>query len=264
MLKEKGQGIVEYALLLAFIVGLAVMLNGSNIGGAVKGVFDDVVAVLKGESKYASMFRELSTKSLKEIAAKDNQARLEADSDALDHIAEFFYGKTKDEILKATGYSKDDGSVVKPVPNTNLFGTTDGKYDGTKATDEQIASNKKYSTQLLNYWTDYDNDTVSFENNDKNLTSDWLKGEYGTARDANDWVANTKYFYSDEMIRSGVQHQVRAVFSFDSNPNENSNAKVNSVRVFVVDNDQKNKTRTMINNSYLDRTYDSNGAHATY
>ena len=42
--KQKGQGIVEYALLLAFVVGIAMMLNGANLGGAVKGVFDDVAS----------------------------------------------------------------------------------------------------------------------------------------------------------------------------------------------------------------------------
>lgn len=42
IVKQKGQGIVEYALILAFVVGIAIMLNGSNISGAVKGVFEDV------------------------------------------------------------------------------------------------------------------------------------------------------------------------------------------------------------------------------
>ena len=50
--KQKGQGIVEYALLLAFIVGIAMMLNGSNLGGAVKGVFDDVAMVLAGGEEF--------------------------------------------------------------------------------------------------------------------------------------------------------------------------------------------------------------------
>lgn len=45
-LKQKGQGIVEYAILLAFIVGLAMMLNGANLGGAVKGAFDSVADLL--------------------------------------------------------------------------------------------------------------------------------------------------------------------------------------------------------------------------
>ena len=49
---RKGQGIVEYALLLAFIVGIAMMLNGSNLGGAVKGVFDDVAMLLAGGEEF--------------------------------------------------------------------------------------------------------------------------------------------------------------------------------------------------------------------
>ena len=61
--KQKGQGIVEYAMLLAFIVGIAMMLNGSNLGGAVKGVFDDVAEVIANftdsrtpeEKDYANM-----------------------------------------------------------------------------------------------------------------------------------------------------------------------------------------------------------------
>ena len=49
---KKGQGIVEYALLLAFIVGIAMMLNGTNLGSAVKGVFDDVALVLSGGEEF--------------------------------------------------------------------------------------------------------------------------------------------------------------------------------------------------------------------
>lgn len=48
IIKQKGQGMVEYALLLAFIVGIGMMMNGSNLGGSVKGVFDDVANVLLG------------------------------------------------------------------------------------------------------------------------------------------------------------------------------------------------------------------------
>ena len=51
-LNKRGQGIVEYALLLAFIVGIAMMLNGTNLGSAVKGVFDDVALVLSGGEEF--------------------------------------------------------------------------------------------------------------------------------------------------------------------------------------------------------------------
>ena len=37
---KKGQGVVEYAVLLAFIVGLAVFLNGGGIGNGVEALFE--------------------------------------------------------------------------------------------------------------------------------------------------------------------------------------------------------------------------------
>lgn len=46
---EKGQGIVEYALILVFVVALAAYLGASGgLGPAVKGAFDSVVTQLGG------------------------------------------------------------------------------------------------------------------------------------------------------------------------------------------------------------------------
>ena len=48
--KQKGQGIVEYALLLAFVVAVAVAVTSDTTGleAAVTGVFSRVVTALKG------------------------------------------------------------------------------------------------------------------------------------------------------------------------------------------------------------------------
>lgn len=45
---------MEYALLLAFVVGIAMMLNGANLGGAVKDTFDSVANLLAGNSSNSS------------------------------------------------------------------------------------------------------------------------------------------------------------------------------------------------------------------
>ena len=47
-LQQKGQGIVEYALILAFVVGLAAYLTNANdgIGTAVKTTFNNVTNAL--------------------------------------------------------------------------------------------------------------------------------------------------------------------------------------------------------------------------
>ena len=47
-LGEKGQGMVEYALILAFVVGIAVVLSSdSGIKGALNTVFGNVASNLK-------------------------------------------------------------------------------------------------------------------------------------------------------------------------------------------------------------------------
>ena len=46
--KEKGQGIVEYAVLLAFVVGIAVYLfSGSGIKGEVTATFQSTESMLR-------------------------------------------------------------------------------------------------------------------------------------------------------------------------------------------------------------------------
>ena len=84
MLKQKGQGIIEYALLLAFVVGIAMMLNGTNLGNAVKGVFDDVAAVLGGgkENKYAEGLSKWSSIKYSELSGVPNSERIAADLQA--------------------------------------------------------------------------------------------------------------------------------------------------------------------------------------
>ena len=59
--KQKGQGIVEYALLLAFVVGIAMMLNGANLGGAVKDTFDKVATFLADGSTSNEPVFDLTT-----------------------------------------------------------------------------------------------------------------------------------------------------------------------------------------------------------
>lgn len=96
--KQKGQGIVEYALLLAFVVGIAMMLNSANLGGAVRDKFDDVVIALEG-NKYAPYFKKWHDKTsawLSENASAEE--RLQADQEALARIARAFIGLDEDKV----------------------------------------------------------------------------------------------------------------------------------------------------------------------
>ena len=99
-LHKKGQGIVEYALLLAFVVGVAMMLSGSNLGGAIKGVFEDVAIAIEG-NKYAPYFKQWHDKTSDWLYDNvDNEERLKADQEALARIARAFIGLDQEGVQK--------------------------------------------------------------------------------------------------------------------------------------------------------------------
>lgn len=256
-LNKKGQGIVEYALLLAFVVGIAMMLNGANLSGAVKDTFDKVATLLSGENAYVTAFKKWSNLSKSDLEKEDSAARLAADQAALDNIAKTLFGKTQQQLKDLTGQNMFANS------NKNFYGTTDGTNDGPKG--DEYADNK-YSVLLMNY---KDNDTQNVSGIDIGyrtetyLNTGWLQGtDEGLKATSNkDWKntsTDTRYFYSDGMINNAYGSQVRAQFHLGSD------GTVDSVRVFAVQdrNSSAGVTRfTQIEG--LDRTYDSNGAHAT-
>jgi len=91
-LKQKGQGIVEYAILLAFILGVAVLLQSGGLKDSVVGIFDKAAAVLAGEKEsiYAASLEKWGTMPYSALQNESNAARIAADIDGLTNIADFF------------------------------------------------------------------------------------------------------------------------------------------------------------------------------
>lgn len=264
-LNKKGQGIVEYALLLAFVVGIAMVLNGVGLGNAVKDTFDKVAAVLGGEENaYVAGFKKWSSMKKSDLENEDAAARLAADQAALDNIAELFFGKTKSEIETLMGGGAINGK--------NFYGTINGKNAQNSNDYGDEYGYRDYSTLLLNFKdlnTENDsgiNVTYSNTTNEARISPGWLQG---TDKDKNasldQWATknnntysntDTRYFYSDGMINNAYGSQVRAQFHLGSDN------RVDSVRVFAVQN-RANTSGRFTQIAGLDRTYDANGAHAT-
>lgn len=256
---KKGQGIVEYALLLAFVVGIAMMLNGADLGNAVKDTFDKVAAVLGGENTYVTAFKKWSHMKKSDLENEDAAARLAADQAALDNIAKILYGLTPSELEALTGQT---------MKGKNFFGTTNGNNDGPKGDEYGV---RDYSTLLLNYMDKNTQNESGIDlgyRSEVYLSTGWLQGmdadtqashEQWATKVNNNWTnTDTRYFYSDGMINNQYGSQVRAQFHLGTD------GRVDSVRVFAVQdrNSSAGVTRyTQIEG--LDRTYDSNGAHAT-
>ncbi|WP_027406835.1 Flp family type IVb pilin [Anaerovibrio sp. RM50] len=115
MKRQKGQGIVEYALLLAFIMALAIAIQGSGLDSAIAGTFTKVAQALGVETERET-WSHMSTADLQKV---DSSKRLAADKDYLNSIRSNLLGKTQAEIQSILGTTKNDNILLGTFKVTN-------------------------------------------------------------------------------------------------------------------------------------------------
>lgn len=154
--RHKGQGIIEYAILLAFIVGIAMMLNGADLGGTVKGVFDDVANVLAG-SEY-----DLSTPEGRLAADK---ARIKKLGEALAANFKHNSKNVDDSYDKADNPTTLQGDylsiLVLPDGSLNVFTAANGGKWLTELQQSDPTTYNNYVSALQNVGIDLSNSYVS-------------------------------------------------------------------------------------------------------
>lgn len=108
---EKGQGLTEYVLILAFIAGIAIAMfdgNGSLKGTLVStfnktvniiaGLFDENYGYVTASKTYSDYFGNWRKATLDDLGAISSEERLKADREGLALIGSFFLNKTQDEV----------------------------------------------------------------------------------------------------------------------------------------------------------------------
>lgn len=151
--KQKGQGIIEYALLLAFIVGIGMMMSGSDLGGAIKGAFDNAANLSTPEGRLAAdkarikKLGETLASKFKKSGVKDN------------------FNKNNPAELQGTYIS----ILVLPDGSLNVF--SDNKW--LTELDQTKDPYKRYAAALKDVGIDLSNsyisDTIVKNSNDKNM-----------------------------------------------------------------------------------------------
>lgn len=173
--KQKGQGIVEYALILAFVVGIAMMMNGTNLGSTIRGVFDDVAVEFGYVHDYASAVKNWGKKSNQELSNENKEKRLGIDEEALANLATYFIGK-------------DRAFMQNLLKNNNLAKSNQVLVLGWFYENDQGGTSFDFSDEHFK--------TLQKEQIEQGVFS-WLQGDYGEGGYTTSYNPDTKYFFSE-------------------------------------------------------------------
>lgn len=203
--KQKAQGIVEYALLLAFVVSVTLFMNDS-LSNTVKGVFDDVADYLSYRT-YNEYYEKWHNLSNAELAAIDNNKRIKADQEAMQSLVHKLIGMSKDEAFN---------ELKKLVPNINansLNPDANGNsqtfaimdyYDHYDANTPYITLGHDRQMQAVNYLTSGQATTYAQWASDNTIQN-------------NRTIAVDRFFYSNNMSGESSQKTITAQLHYDSN-----------------------------------------------
>ena len=235
---EKGQSLVEWALVALFVVGIVYMFRDSNILSQVTKSYNSVGSYLSStptSEQIVNKYGALSNSALQE--AVSNQERIAMDDATLRNIAGAFLGKTKTEIQAMLLQNNGDPKLSTYNPNGAL-------NQGTLLFDYYINStgngeNESVKTRFANGFIAKDN------------LVNWMQGNYTQYPSTQkEMTSDNRYFFSDDLIYTqGVYNHaiieankndsyavsVRCAFEFDK-----TTGKANAVQIWATRNAQVN------------------------
>ena len=265
LLAQKGQGLVEFVLILAFCAGIGVAAREAGFADAISNLLsrgeqtEDVAAAIGGPEavermRYGQYLAKWGKFTSEELGAIRNEERITGDQKGLVAIAEYFLGKDANGVYnQITTFSNSFSASDCPQ---FLKNNTNKNY--AMAKDEDGWSNVLVPLSYKNY-NNKDKDTAGYiwlEANKNADTIDYMTGAKnadGTKGDgpeaeiyrkpgkdatskagdkltgsAGKTVSVDRVFYSDEMI-SGEDRSVVLQVHYNSETN-----KVDQVRIAAV------------------------------
>lgn len=270
MLNQKGQGIIEYALILAFVVGIGMMLKGANLGSAVVGVFDDVAEVLSGVKKdaYVAALAKWGKAKREDFKEDTRDERLAADQQALINIGNFFLGKQRNVVEEAVGKTQTTDLLLVQMNDEIL-------YDNSIFTRKSGADRDSTDGRVFN-WMQGDYGTVTIDDNGivsitgydesksyKAITDDERIAGRTDYNFNQKTYSSTRYLYSDYAIynqtgynegngKFNAQNGIKVDLTYTQNPdypNDRSKDIVSGVSVYVNKNSNDENQVTSSTNS---------------
>ena len=209
ILNQKGQGIVEYVLLLAFVAAIAWMLNNSNLSDTLIRTYDTVVAFLNGETPTEvsggkafdlALYRKQGKNLLHDYANNkdlvDDELRVKADQQALANIGIFFVGLTREQVRSEIGYTQGEILLADYVDTTEA---------GSGDVDVQFNNDKT-----------------------KGHLDNWMLGDYGDNGVYDDDVSSSKYSSDTRYLLSNsmIEHRDAAALAATDNNGWGNNRSI--------------------------------------
>ena len=217
-LGQKGQSLVELALLMCFVVVVFLAINWDGIrdgaGGAYQKMADSMGTKLS-RAEIEDMYNRLSTSDLRQM---DNSERIAADRATITALGEFLLTLNKSELK--TLFSTNSDALLEGRDSNKPLGVAVFDYNIVNAGDNGEALKIKLRG----------NQGGSISNQQ---TIQWMQGNFDkeTANYAkkDEYVSN-RFFYSNDAIdpkpvadATGEQSAtLRAAFAFDSDGNVTS------------------------------------------
>lgn len=211
-INNKGQGIVEFALLCAFCAAIGIFAHDVDFSGAFNESLDKSKPVLyaaeigqRQRNNYMEYYHAMRYQTAATIKSEmDNPERIEADQKALVKIAETYLGKTENQVMNLMDfYSNSDKVGVTPEFIEAL------KCDGTDGTgfSHGVLVPLSYKNNSLNDNGDSaDNRTqgwIHFEKNNNQNTATYLTNNEARVYDKYD-ADNPNYIKSNGKERNTV------------------------------------------------------------
>ena len=170
--KQKGQGIVEFAILLAFVVCIGVL---ANFSGDVKARFNKVLDLVGGKKDYTYAIESYSKLPKDKLQEVDEAIRILMDQEALANIGRFFIGHDEQFVKKYLLNSKPDNACLLHY-------------------GEVVDENGNVKSYL--YYNKDDKNTRSDKKDEIAKTSDvihWMRGDFGLYDETSNAIVPDSY-----------------------------------------------------------------------
>ena len=174
-IREKGQGLTEYVLILAFIAGVAIAMFGGD--GSLKGT---LVSTVTGTTKIlAGLFTDKTdwgNPANRGSFSDSNQTeRYQHDQKMLENLANFFMDMTKEDVAK---YLNNVGDVTTTAVSKVYLGNIVRDENGNVHFLVNGNNGVKVDTQDdLSGYMHINGGTYNYGYNDRVLN--WIQGDYG-------------------------------------------------------------------------------------